>query len=792
MAFLRALPVRYFAFVTIALSIFAPALCRGATPAEVDQAIDKAKKFLYSKQKEGGHWENDDVRKGTGHTSKDWHAMQGDSFGGFTALCTYALLASGENPQDKRIDEAVKFLENADVMGIYALGLRAQVWLLLPPDATIKRMAHKDAKLILDGVITNDPKHKEYEGFWEYGNGHGQDLKKGPYHLDHSVSQYGILGLWACMQNGVEIYSDQWRTFEKVWKAQQFPDGGWEYEGYPARPSKAGETASMTAAGVATLFIIEDILHSDDGVNCRGNITNDNIERGLKWMTEHFDKVGVNCYALYGVERIGVASGRKYFGTTDWYTEGADRLVKAQQKNGSWKGGGVTQGDIDIVNTSFALLFLTRGRAPVMMNKLQYNIVEDGGKTVEGNWNQRPRDVSGLAHWTGDQIERYLNFQIVNLKVPVEELHDAPILYISGDQTLKFKDDEVNKLRQYIEEGGMILANADCGLAKPLFAKSFEELGKKLFPKYQFRDLPPSNIILTGENYAATSWKEKPKIRALSNGVRELMVLLPEADAGRAWQTHAEKTHEELFQLGSNLFLYAVDKRNLRNKGETYIVRANSKIKATRTAKVARLAVGDNWDPEPGGWPRLANILHNKFESDVTIETVRLGQDKLSNSFKLAHLTGTGRFKLTDAQRAALAQYVGFGGTLVIDAAGGSTEFAESAEAELRTIFGSDATKALGEPLDIDSPVFDLPNAKIESVNYRDFYKTKVVGKLKAPRLFGIISGNRIGVFYSREDLSCGMVGQPVDGIAGYSPESATELMRNIALYGAFGERPKK
>ena len=792
MAFLRALPVRYFAFVTIALSIFAPALCRGATPAEVDQAIDKAKKFLYSKQKEGGHWENDDVRKGTGHTSKDWHAMQGDSFGGFTALCTYALLASGENPQDKRIDEAVKFLENADVMGIYALGLRAQVWLLLPPDATTKRMAHKDAKLILDGVITNDPKHKEFEGFWEYGNGHGQDLKKGPYHLDHSVSQYGILGLWACMQNGVEIDSDQWRTFEKVWKAQQFPDGGWEYEGYPARPSKAGETASMTAAGVATLFIIEDILHSDDGVNCRGNITNDNIERGLKWMTEHFDKVGVNCYALYGVERIGVASGRKYFGTTDWYTEGADRLVKAQQKNGSWKGGGVTQGDIDIVNTSFALLFLTRGRAPVMMNKLQYNIVEDGGKTVEGNWNQRPRDVSGLAHWTGDQIERYLNFQIVNLKVPVEELHDAPILYISGDQSLKFKDDEVNKLRQYIEEGGMILANADCGLAKPLFAKSFEELGKKLFPKYQFRDLPPSNIILTGENYAATSWKEKPKIRALSNGVRELMVLLPEADAGRAWQTHAEKTHEELFQLGSNLFLYAVDKRNLRNKGETYIVRANSKIKATRTAKVARLAVGDNWDPEPGGWPRLANILHNKFESDVTIETVRLGQDKLSNSFKLAHLTGTGRFKLTDAQRAALAQYVGFGGTLIIDAAGGSTEFAESAEAELRTIFGSDATKALGEPLDIDSPVFDLPNAKIESVNYRDFYKTKVVGKLKAPRLFGIISGNRIGVFYSREDLSCGMVGQPVDGIAGYSPESATELMRNIALYGAFGERPKK
>jgi hypothetical protein len=792
MSYLRTWPARYIALLALAIALAAPAVGRAATPEEVDRAIDKAKKFIYSKQKEGGHWELDDARKGTQHVHDVWIKMQGDSYGGFTALATYALLASGENPQDKRIEEAVKFLENADVMGIYALGLRAQIWLLLPPSAMTKRMAHKDAKLILDGVITSDPKHKEYEGFWEYGNGHGEDLKKGPRHLDHSVSQYGILGLWACAQNGVEIDASEWQMFEKVWKAHQFPDGGWEYEGYPSHPSKAGETASMTAAGVATLFIIEDILHSDDGINCRGNITNDNIERGLNWMAEHFDKVGANCYALYGVERIGVASGRKYFGTTDWYAKGADRLVKAQQPNGSWKGGGVTQGDIDFVNTSFALLFLTRGRAPVMMNKLQYDVVDETGKTIEGNWNQRPRDIASLAHWTGDQIERYLNFQIVNLKVPVEELHDAPILYLSGNQPLKFKDDEVAKLRQYVEEGGMIVANADCGLAKPLFAKTFEELGKKLFPKYQFRDLPLGNIILSGENYSASNWKEKPRIRALGNGVREMMVILPEADAGRAWQTHAEKTHEELFQLGSDLFLYAVDKRNLRNKGETYIVRANPKIKATRNAKVARLIVGDNWDPEPGGWLRLSAILHNKFESDVTTENVRLGQDRLSPSVKLAHLTGTSRFKLTDAQRAALAEYIFRGGTLVIDAAGGSSEFAESAEAELRTIFGSDAGKALAGPLDIDSPVFDLPKAKIESVNYRDFYKNKVVGKLKAPRLFGIPRGDRVAVFYSREDLSCGMVGQPVDGIAGYSPESATELMRNIALYGAFGERPKK
>jgi hypothetical protein len=44
-------------------------------------------------------------------------------------------------------------------------------------------------------------------------------------------------------------------------------------------------------------------------------------------------------------------------------------------------------------------------------------------------------------------------------------------------------------------------------------------------------------------------------------------------------------------------------------------------------------------------------------------------------------------------------------------------------------------------------------------------------------------AAGRVGVLYSREDLSGGMVGQAVDGITGYMPESATAIMRNAMLY---------
>ncbi|HSZ56146.1 MAG TPA: hypothetical protein VK797_10825, partial [Tepidisphaeraceae bacterium] len=105
-------------------SIFTIAQPAGAkliepTPANIDAAIFRAKQYLYSVQHEGGHWEKDSVREGTSHLL--YMKMQGDTFGGYTALATYALLASGENPNEPRIKDAVQFLKHADIVGIYAI-----------------------------------------------------------------------------------------------------------------------------------------------------------------------------------------------------------------------------------------------------------------------------------------------------------------------------------------------------------------------------------------------------------------------------------------------------------------------------------------------------------------------------------------------------------------------------------------------------------------------------------------------------------------------------------------------
>src|SRR5206468_126277 len=70
-------------------------------------------------------------------------------------------------------------------------------------------------------------------------------------------------------------------------------------------------------------------------------------------------------YMLFGYERVGEASGLTHFGNHKWFAEGAKFLLSTQQDDGSWPGS--LAGNID---TAYALLFLSRGRSPVVIQKL--------------------------------------------------------------------------------------------------------------------------------------------------------------------------------------------------------------------------------------------------------------------------------------------------------------------------------------------------------------------------------------------------------------------------------------
>src|SRR5690606_15607431 len=118
-------------------------------------------------------------------------------------------------------------------------------------------------------------------------------------------------------------------------------------------------------------------------LKCGGNVGNASIDAGLKWIQDNIKgllkgdgKKNKNpYYTLYGIERIGVASGLKYFGTIDWYQTGAKWLLEKQNKQtGAWNGSKVSGAAGGFCDNAFALIFLSRGSAPVAINKLQYEL----------------------------------------------------------------------------------------------------------------------------------------------------------------------------------------------------------------------------------------------------------------------------------------------------------------------------------------------------------------------------------------------------------------------------------
>jgi hypothetical protein len=753
------------AAIVLGLSWYCAAT-HAATAAPVDHTIDKAKQWVYSQMK-GDNWEkvaNRDTKASPPDTN-------GGQWGGLTALSTYALLAAGESTEDPRLAKAINFLLNADISGVYALGMRSQVWLNLHKTDQIRAAIQHDAGVLLRACKTSGPN----AGLYTYLS---SDQADGT--IDHSVSQYGVLGLWACSDADDEIPQAYWEYVDRAWRRDQGDDGSWGYNFRPGTPDPKNNqplqgSASMTAAGVATLFITQDLLRDDRAIECEGNRSDANIDAGLKWMADHFSTIYQGdwpFYSLYGVERIGVASGHKYFGSVNWFAQGVDWLIKAQNPDGSfpsrpWADGPSTS----LENTCFALLFLSRGRAPVIMNKLQYSI---NGK--EANWNERPRDIANLTRWVGKETEDDLNWQISNINAPVEDWHDSPILYMSGNQTLKFNTEEKNKLRTYVEDGGLIVGNADCGNKN--FADSFRALGVELFKGRVFAPLPASHPIFQDEQFLSRKWSRKPDLLGLDNGARELMLLLPQSDPAKAWQMQAIEGREQMFQLADNIVLYSVDKTGFYNKDAAPVGVANPSGPVSGTIEVARIRYGGNWNPEPGGWRRLSRIMHDADRINLQVDNIDPALGGLKGK-KIAHLTGTDEIELSEAAQAAIKAFIDGGGTLIIDAAGGNQRFAVSIEADLKKWFPESAQQ-IDQPLPLDNGLF-THGPPLNTVRYRQYAKS-VLGRLDAPRLRGIRRNGRLAVIYSAEDLSVGLVGQAVDGIVGYDPETATILMRKILI----------
>lgn len=729
-----------------------------ATPEQIEKAIERGKAYLYSTQRDG-IWDSYPPRG-----KMNWPMQEG----GRTCLAVYSLLACGEKPTDPRLTKAIDFVIDFETDKTYVLGVKALVLGRLPQTDRVKTALRETTRKLLSGFSSN----AQTIGLMSYS------IPGGKHEVPHpSPTNYGILGLWAAANTGIEIPKRVWDVIDRSWRFHQNDDGGWSYHTNRAITApRLRSTGTMTTAGLASLIIAQDLRAIEYS---KGYLADENIERAVRWLATDYntriqisnsDGIGT-LYALYNLERIGRAGGYTRIGSVDWYSDGVKRILSLQGKDGGWHN--LMPVGSSIPDTAFAILFLSYGNIPVVLNKLEY--VQDPKDPVPGPWNRYPRDAANLVLWMEKTMERELRWQRVTLDDPVDLLSEAPILYIAGNRPLSFSQEHKDKLRQFVLRGGIVLGVAD--QSNESFSRSFLSLMTELFPPYEFRTIESSHPILQDQQFRSTNWRRTVQVSGLSNGSREFALLIRHGDFGRVWSFRQQSTRPEAFEFMANLYLYAIDQNHPPLYARSRWITPDPSITPQRVIQIARIRYNGNWDPEPAGWERLSALMHNQDQTELKLRVASLDSPDIQG-INLAHITGTNAFVLTQSEREGLRQFFENGGTLLVDATAGSQPFLDSLTEELSLVFPSTREQLL-KPLSPEDPLFKEWKTPLSSMGVRPWV-VKRDPSAATPRLYAIRDGDRVKVILSQLDISTGLIGRHFDGIHGFTPEAAVTLMKQI------------
>ena len=145
------------------------------------------------------------------------------------------------------------------------------------------------------------------------------------------------------------------------------------------------------------------------------------------------------------------ASGEKVL---KWYREGAEVLLAIQEPvSGKYDSAYNGQLGNEYTETAFGLLFLAKGKRQIVINRLKFGKGDD--------WNHHSMAMQHLTSHTERAWKRDLAWQTIDLqKAKVADLLEAPVLFISASNAPVLTNESRDLLREYVEQGGFIFAEA--------------------------------------------------------------------------------------------------------------------------------------------------------------------------------------------------------------------------------------------------------------------------------------------------------------------------------------------
>ena len=779
------------------------------TPASVNRAIDQGIAYIESSQNDRGGW---------------------DEYGGYScgqsALCTLALAQSGRKIGDDSIRSAMRYLRSHRPQETYSVALQTLVFCYFN-QAQDRAAVAQNVRFL---EATQRPR-----GDWGYGATRGSG--------DPSNAQFAILALGAARDAGFDVAPEVFEKASRYWSDVQNRDGGWRYR------SDGPSTGSMTCAGVASLLITSNQLSGsasvDDGqiVCCRDDTVGDAIGRGLQWLSQRFSTranpgghMGTHLYYLYAMERVGRLSGQRFLGQHDWYREGATQLLQMQDEfQGFWRGSGPLEPPL--VATSFAVLFLSKGRRPVVVGRLNYD--DDPRR-----WRKHRGSLRGLVREVEKSWRRELTHQTITLdRASLDDLLQTPVIVISGDRELEFAPERVDLLGEYLQQGGTIIFDADSttpvattlgevgsnlASSEPFrrdteapktaligcvdggrFTQSAAELCRRWFPDVAIEPLPPDHSVLrSGEVDPATldtrdwPWGVQACCRTpvffsgRSFGCRWSLADRVGQAAGTS--TGVRDSVGSAIAIGKGILEYATG-RQLEDKLQSRVVLRSGRFDDLRRGQIAIgvLELGAGERGAARAVPHAVTVLQSALSLPLraVAEPVGLRSDAGNgvasgplDDIGLLWIHGREDFRWSESEREAVADYLGNGGWILASAICGNVRFTEAFRREIASVLerveDASALKPVGPESDLLRVAggYSLSDVTIRRPGDEGLDQVRGRPILETAKIEGLTA-----VVFSPLDLSCGLESPNSVACPGYPTEDAVRIVANVILH-ALGE----
>lgn len=728
------------------------------TAGDVDKAVERGISYIWSLQQPDGAWPRFILGNGNVFT------------GGHEAIAMTALAYAGEPLTKPEMKKGLEVLMGYTMDQTYCLGFRTIAL------AELYRHGEPNLRAVLRAAMTKDieqlVKMATPCGAWDYTTRDKDDA------WDFSNTQIAILAIQQATLCGVEIKPDLLLRLQSHYLKKQRDDGGWNY-GRPGQYANIPSSGSMTAASVASLLLIRDLLDGSWGCPCRSGRsagqrdpkTAEAIARGVKWLADHFNantnppdsSMGSIPYWLYAAERVGMATGLKYLGTHDWYAEGAAALLKAQAANGSWG---------SLSDTCFATLFLIKGRGPILMNKLMY----------DGQWDRHPHDLEGLCDIVGLGKEQRINWQAIHLDLPVEAMHDSPVLYLSAEAAITLSEEHKKKLRAYTDSGGTILFEAACG--NTAASDWWKRTCREIWPEWELTLVDRTHPLWSAD---LDLRGRRPTLLGAGDGIRTFLFYSAQ-DISCYWTTRAVVKNKMLFDLGINLYGYASDRGKFRARlarreigtGDRYALQ--KPVRGTKDAvTLARVRHGGDWfvgrNYQP--WQVLAADVQARTGLAVKeLDPVTPGE-AIPAGTSLLYLSGRTGCDLAPGAAAWLKSYLAGGGLLFAEAVLGDKRFDEAFRAAMDSV-GLTVAPLTESPI-VSGKFASGAGYAIPAVGYTPALVTERAGQ-SAPLLYGLYDGQKLVGIYSPFDIMYSQTGCKAFGNRGYAADDARALATNLLL----------